>query len=84
MVLPEQPDVLEDFTVIDGVTFASFLREAASRLARLDAQGVLQDDVDVPPFHGASIRGDGKGHAVLTVESFATPETAWRLDLGQR
>ena len=81
VVLPEQPDVLEDFTVIDGVTFGSFLRDAASRLARFDAQGVLQAEVDVPPFHGASIRGDGKGHAVLTVESFATPETAWRLNL---
>ena len=81
VVLPEQPDVLEDFAVIDGVTFGSFLRDAASRLARFDAQGGLQADLDVPPFHGASIRSDGKGHAVLTVESFATPETAWRLDL---
>ncbi len=81
VVLPEQPDVLEDFTVIDGVTFGSFLRDAASRLARFDAEGVLQAEVDVPPLHGASIRADGKGHAVLTVESFATPETTWRLDL---
>ena len=81
VVLPEQPDVLEDFAVIDGTTYASFLHDAASRLARFDAQGALLGEVEVPAFHGASIRGDGKGQAVLAVESFATPETAWRLDL---
>ena len=81
VVLPEQPDVLEDFAVLDGTTYASFLHDAASRLARFDAQGALLGEVEVPAFHGASIRGDGKGQAVLAVESFATPETAWRLDL---
>jgi prolyl oligopeptidase len=35
----------------------------------------------VPPLHAASIRGDGPGHVVLTLESFAAPETAWRVNL---
>jgi prolyl oligopeptidase len=81
VVLPEQPDVLEDFTVIDGATYGQFLRDAASRIVRFDADGRRQDELDVPPFHAASIRADGKGHALLTIESFATPETSWRVDL---
>ena len=81
VVLPEQPNVLEDFTVIDGATYGSFLHDASSRLVRFDARGTVLGEVEVPAFHGASLRGDGKGFAVLTAESFATPETGWRLDL---
>jgi prolyl oligopeptidase len=81
VVLPEQPDVLEDFTVIDGATYGSFLHDASSRLVRFDTKGTVLGEVEVPAFHGASLRGDGKGFAVLTAESFATPETGWRLDL---
>ncbi len=81
VALPEQPDVLEDFTVIDRRIYGQFLRDAASRVARFDAQGVHEADLELPPFHGAAFRGDGPGQAVLTLESFATPETAWRVDL---
>ena len=81
VVLPEQPDVLEDFVVIDGTTYGTFLRDAASRIARFDGAGAPLGEVEVPPLHAATIRGDGPGQAVLTVESFATPETSWRIDL---
>ena len=48
---------------------------------RFDLNGTRGAEVPVPPMHGASIRGDGPGHAVLTFESFAAPETSWRVDL---
>lgn len=81
VVMAEQPEVLEDFTLIDGTVYGQFLRDAASRIVRFDANGVRGAELDVPAFHSASIRADGPGHAVLTLESFATPETSWRVDL---
>lgn len=79
--IAEQPDVLEDFTVIGDKVYATFLHDAATRIARFAMDGTREADLDVPPLHGASIRGDGPGHAILTVESFAVPETSWRVDL---
>ncbi len=80
-VVAEQPEVLEDVTVIDGVIYAQLLHEAASRLVRFDMGGARLAEVPLPPMHSASIRGDGPGRAVLTLESFAAPETSWRVDL---
>ena len=80
-VVAEQPEVLEDVTVIDGALYAQLLHEAASRIVRFDLDGTRRDEVRVPPMHAASIRGDGPGHAVLTLESFAAPETSWRVNL---
>lgn len=80
-VVAEQPEVLEDVTVIDGFIYAQLLHEAANRIVRFDMDGTRRDELPVPPMHAASIRGDGPGHAVLTLESFAAPETSWRVDL---
>lgn len=80
-VVAEQPEVLEDVTVIDGAIYAQLLHEAANRIVRFDMDGTRRDELAVPPMHSASIRGDGPGHAVLTLESFAAPETSWRVDL---
>jgi hypothetical protein len=70
-VVAEQPEVLEDVTVIDGAIYAQLLhgRPAAVRFNPMAAPRRLP----VPPMHSASIRGDGPGHAVLTLESFAAP-----------
>lgn len=80
-VLAEQPEVLEDFTVIGDAIYGQYLREAASRIIRFDTAGTRGGELDVPPYHSASIRGDGPGQAVLTLESFAVPEASWRVDL---
>jgi len=80
-VVAEQPEVLEDVTVIDGAIYAQLLHDAASRIVRFDRDGTRRDELPVPPMHSASIRGDGPGQAVLTLESFAAPETTWRIDL---
>lgn len=80
-VLPEQPDVLDDAVLIGDAVYAQFQHDGSGRLARFDRHGVHQADLDVPPMHAAAIRGDGPGHAVITVESFATPETSYRVDL---
>lgn len=80
-IVAEQPEVLEDVTVIDGAIYAHVLKDAANRIVRFDTSGRGTGDVEVPPMSSASIRGDGPGTAVLTVESFTAPETSWRVDL---
>ena len=81
VALAEQPDVLEDAVVIGDAIYGHYLHEAASRIRRFDLRGANGVDVDVPPMSSASLRGDGPGHALLTTESFAAPETSWRVDL---
>lgn len=80
-VIAEQPEVIEDVTVIDGAIYAQVLKDAANRLVRFDTRGRRTGEVEVPPMSSASIRGDGPGAAVLTLESFAAPETSWRVNL---
>lgn len=80
-VIAEQPEVLEDTTVIDDVIYAQLLSEGATRIVRFDARGVRGTALELPPSSSASIRGDGPGQALLSIESFAAPETTWRLDL---
>ncbi len=81
VVLPEQSDVLEDAVVIGDAIYGHYLREAASRIVRFDRRGANGVVVEVPAMSSASLRGDGPGQAVLTVESFAAPEQSWRVDL---
>jgi prolyl oligopeptidase len=80
-VIAEQPEVLEDFTVIGDAVYCQLLREGSNVLVPFDKAGRRGRDLDVPPMHSASIRGDGPGQAVLTVESFTAPEASWRIDL---
>ncbi|MEP7117044.1 MAG: hypothetical protein ABI880_05655, partial [Acidobacteriota bacterium] len=81
VVLAEQPDVLEDATVIGNAIYGHYLHDASSRIVRFDLKGLNGVDVDVPPLSTASLRGDGPGQALLTTESFAAPETTWHVDL---
>ena len=81
VVLAEQPDVLEDAVAIGTAIYGHYLHDAASRLVKFDQAGASGVDVEVPPMSSASLRGDGPGQAVLTTESFASPETSWRVDL---
>ena len=81
VVLPEQPDVLEDAVVIGEAIYGHYLREAASRIVRFDRRGANGVEVEVPAMSSASLRGDGPGQAMLTTESFTVPEQSWRVDL---
>ncbi len=81
VVLAERPDVLEDAVVIGEAIYGHYLHDAASRIEKFDLAGESSVNVEVPAMSTASLRADGPGHAVLTSESFAAPETSWRVDL---
>jgi prolyl oligopeptidase len=80
-VIAEQPEVLEDFTVIGDAVYGQLLRDGSNALVAFDKAGTRGRELEVPPLHSASIRGDGRGQAVLTLESFTAPEASWRIDL---
>jgi prolyl oligopeptidase len=79
--LAERDEVLEDFVVIGDRIYATYLRNASSRILVFDLEGQAIGEIDVPDFSSASLRADGDHHAILTIESFTTPETTYRVDL---
>jgi prolyl oligopeptidase len=80
-VVAERDDYLEDFARIDGQIFATYVHDASHRILILDDTGAERGEVDLPPRVSASIRGDGPGTAELTVQSFTTPATTYRVNL---
>lgn len=80
-VIAEQPETLEDFSRIGDTVYGTFLRDGANVIVPFDAAGTRGRELTVPPMHSASLRGDGPGRGVLTLESFHQPETSWRVDL---
>jgi prolyl oligopeptidase len=80
-VLPERAEVLEDFTVIGDRVYGTYLRDTRNVILVFDRSGHHVGDIDVPDFTSASIRGDGDQAAVLTLESFTSPEATYRVDL---
>jgi prolyl oligopeptidase len=80
-VVAEREDYLEDFTTIDGKIFATYVRDASNRIRVFERSGADQGEIHLPAMVSASIRGDGPGTARLTIQSFTTPSTEYRLDL---
>ncbi|MGE0812309.1 MAG: prolyl oligopeptidase family protein [Vicinamibacterales bacterium] len=80
-VIAEQPEVIEDVSVIGDTVVAQVLDDGANRLLTFNRNGERTGELAVPPRHSASIRGDGPGGALVTLESFDAPETTWRVDL---
>lgn len=80
-VIPEAEDIIEDFAVIEGKVYVTVLHDASNRIRVFLKDGTPAGEIEVPPFHSASIRAGGPGEALLTVQSFTTPETVWRITL---
>jgi len=81
-VVPESGDVLEDFTLIDGKLYLTYLRDVSNVILVFEKDGTPAGEIEVPPLHTASIRGAGEGKALLTLSSFTTRATVYELDLG--
>jgi prolyl oligopeptidase len=80
-VLPEQRDTLEDFAVIGDRVYATYMRDASSRIRIFPITGGSATDLDIPDLASAGIRADGDQAAILSIESFTAPETSYRIDL---
>ena len=80
-VVPEAEDVLQGVTVIGDRLYLSYLHDVASRIRVFEFDGTPAGEVEVPEHHAATIRGAGKGKALLSLVSFLQPSVTWLLDL---
>ena len=80
-VIAEGEDVLEDFAVIDGRLYVTYLHHATNRIAVFEMDGSPIGEIPLPELHSASIRSHEEGEALLTLSSFIKPATIYRVDL---
>lgn len=80
-VIPEAEDVMENFTFIGNRIYVTYLQDANNRIRVFEMDGTPAGEVEVAPMHSASIRAAGPGSALLTLSSFTSPATVWRVDL---
>ncbi|MXX86904.1 MAG: S9 family peptidase [Acidobacteria bacterium] len=83
--IPEQEHLLRGYTTIGDRTYVELLANVASRILVFEAgDGTALEPVDevpLPEFHTASLSKLGEDGAMLTLSSFAVPQTRYRLDL---
>ena len=89
--IPEREERLRSFPEIGGRVYGHYLRDTATRIVVFEAEAgagpgaPLREvgEVPLPPLHTASLEpvGESGEAAVLTLSSFVTPETRYRLDL---
>lgn len=80
-VIPEGEDVIDSFTEIDGKLFVTTIHDVANRITVYSMAGAKTGEVEIPPFSSASIRGHGKGKALLTINGFNRPTITYAVDL---
>jgi len=80
-VIPEGPDVLESFSQIDGKLYVTYLHDVSHRIRVFTMDGKPAGEVPVPDHAAVSIRGSGKGVALLTVTSLMQPSVTYRVNL---
>ncbi len=80
-IIPEGEDMMEDFTFINEKIYVSYLHDVSSQIRVFEMDGTPAGEIEVPPFHSASIRGAGEGKVALTLRSFTQPEITYEIDL---
>jgi prolyl oligopeptidase len=89
-IVPTQSETLEDFALLGDRIYATYMREASNRILVFDAPAHATEAragapdataLEVPDLMTASIRSDGDESAILSLQSFTTPETTYRIDL---
>lgn len=80
-VIAEGEDVLDSFSMMDGKLYVTYLHNASHRIAVFSRAGRPAGEIAVPPHSSVSLRGAGKGAALLTINSFTQPPVTERIDL---
>jgi prolyl oligopeptidase len=81
LVLPEHEDVLEDVAVTRDEIVATYLHDAASRVARFSLQGHELGAVELPAIGTASVSAPIEGGEIfVSFTSFVVPPEVHRLD----
>ena len=80
-IIPEGDDMMEGFAFIDDKIYVSYLHDVSSQIRVFEMDGTATGEIEVPPFHTASIRGADEGKVALTLRSFLQPEITYEIDL---
>lgn len=80
-VIPEGDDVMENFALIDDKFYVTYLHDVGNQIKIFEKDGTPAGEIPIPEFHSASIRGDSDGQVFLTLSSFTTPQTVYKLNL---
>ena len=80
-VIPEGADVLDGLTTIDGKLYVTYVHDVADRIVVYSKTGTREGEVSIPPNSAATIRGNGKGKALLTIRGFTQPPITYEVDL---
>lgn len=82
-VIPEQPEVLQGVGTAGGKLFASYLKDASTRIVQYDTKGKLERNITLPGIGTASGFG-GKvedREFFYTFTSFVAPPTIYKYDI---
>ncbi|MCC6772380.1 MAG: S9 family peptidase, partial [Gemmatimonadaceae bacterium] len=80
-LIAEGDDVLDSFSMMDGKLYVTYLHHASHRIAVFSREGRREGEIAVPPDVSTSLRGVGKGAALLTINAFTQPPVTYRIDL---
>ncbi|MBI2403489.1 MAG: S9 family peptidase [Gemmatimonadetes bacterium] len=80
-VVPEGEDVLDGFSQIDGKLYVTYLHDVSHRIRVFTMDGKPAGEVPLPDHAAATIRGNGKGRALLTTTSLAQPLVTYQVNL---
>lgn len=82
-VIPEQPEVLQGVGTAGGKLFASYLKDASTRIVQYDTKGTLERNITLPGIGTAGGFG-GKvedQEFFYTFTSFIAPPTIYKYDI---
>lgn len=83
-IIPEQADLLESFSMIDGQLYLSYQHKAATKIKLHQKDGTFVQDIALPSVGSASVSGlQSEGPVYLSFTSFAHPSTVYTYDAKQ-
>ncbi len=82
-IIPESKELLEGVTSAGGQLFASYLKDASSKIVQYSYEGVKVKDIELPGIGTVSLGKAEKTDAATfyTFSNFTTPGTVYKLDI---
>lgn len=82
-IIPEKPEKLESASMLGGRLFASYLKDASTRIYQYKPDGTLEHEVALPDIGSASVFGGFKddSYAFYGFTSFTYPQCVYRYDM---
>lgn len=83
LIIPEQPEVLQGVGTAGGKLFASYLKDASTRIVQYDPSGKKDREIKLPGIGTASGFGGKKedGQFFYSFSSFVAPPTIYKYDI---